>query len=382
LNLDIRRFQARDVEPIRRLNDRLRAAGVEHRVYSEDSDDSNGPDDAARCITERLFVAADAQEIRGGVWLKEHDFWVHGQLVSAGWAKYPVAESVIRSEYSGVPGSLMLQLLHEQPRLMALGLGGQESPFARLLLRMGWVASTIPFYFLIAHPRRVLRELSYVRRSAWRRVVMDALAVSGLGWLACKFLSAVRRVAHAGNAVAYTADIVEGFGDWADVIWERCRDCYGLVGLRSSRMLNIVYPESSHGLSRLRVRRDGQDVGWACVVRDDLREGPADRFFGRLAVGVIADCLADPADAAGVIAAATRHLLASDVDLIFSNQAHPSWVSSLRASGFMPGPSNFAFCRAPAMEKSLQYASVTAKGIHVNRGDCDGPIWLGKQETA
>ena len=79
-----------------------------------------------------------------------------------------------------------------------------------------------------------------------------------------------------------------------------------------------------------------------------------------------------PEDAAAVLRAGVRHLRESDVDLVFSNQAHPAWVAALRSMGFLEGPSNFAFFRAPAVTKLMGNGG---SGLHafVNRGDCDGP---------
>jgi hypothetical protein len=61
---------------------------------------------------------------------------------------------------------------------------------------------------------------------------------------------------------------------------------------------------------------------------------------------------------------------------VFSNQLHPVWVASLRQVGFILAPSNFAFYRSPALAKLGVDFALAA---HVNRGDCDGPIWYGER---
>jgi hypothetical protein len=91
-------------------------------------------------------------------------------------------------------------------------------------------------------------------------------------------------------------------------------------------------------------------------------------------VGLLADALAAPEEAAGVSAAAIRHLRQTDLDLLFSNQAHPAWGKALERLGFLQGPSQFALYRSPRMEEAL--AGPAARGgVHVNRGDCDGPTF-------
>jgi hypothetical protein len=317
-------------------------------------------------------VAAQGEELRGAVWLREHDFWVDGALVRAGWAKYPVAESLIDSAFAGVPGAMVFRLLREQPRLMGLGMGGHDSPYARLLRAMGWAGSTVPFYFLPVRPAEVLRRLRYVRRTRLARVVTDALALSGLGWLAWQAVALARRVAGPASAKGYTFDVVEHFGAWADTVWERSRAAYGFVSRRDAAMLNAIYP-TGMPVVRLHVRRHGEDVGWACVVHVD-RTLARDTVFGPLRVGLIADGLAEPEHVRGLIAAAMAYLRDADVDLVFSNQMHPAWIESLEAMGFLSGPSQFAWYRSPHMDAALRPA-VERGGVHLNRGDCDGPVF-------
>ena len=111
MRIVVRRFQNGDADAIRRLNHRLEAAGIEHRVYPEDLSLNPDADLEVRPINDSLHVAADGHEIRGGTWLREQYFWVEGRRHRVGWMKYPVAESLIDPTYAGVPASMMLQLL-------------------------------------------------------------------------------------------------------------------------------------------------------------------------------------------------------------------------------------------------------------------------------
>ncbi len=370
MTLEVRRFRSEDGPAIERLNARLAAGGVAHRVYAEPPVQREG---ARR---HRLFVAATPPEIRGGVGLVEQAFRVGGDTIEAGWIKYPVAESLVDPSFSGVPGSLLFQLMREQPRLMALGMGGHGGPLARVLAQMRWPGTEIPFYFSVLRPSRVLRHLQYLRSSAARRVALDLLAVTGLGWLGVRAATWLRAPLPSTPLRGVDVETVGRFGSWADTVWMEHRDAYGFVAERNSTVLNELYPTGYEGLSRVRVHRHGRDIGWAAVLRMDLRNRTDTPYFGQLAIGVVADGFAAPDDSPAVIAAAVRHLKSQDVDLLISNQSHSTWQDALSRQGFYPGPSNFAFYRAPALNALLEKPAVREKGVLLNRGDCDGPKWI------
>jgi len=373
----IREYRPEDADSLDRLNERLEAGGVEHKVWPGDLKHKEAPASSGPRRT-RLLVAAGAGEMHGGVWLAEQEFSFRGEPRVAGWVKYPVSESLVNPECSGIPGSMLFALMREQPLLMALGLGGHDSPFARLLGRMKWSGSTIPFFFRFERPFRVLRELRYARRLPSRRLLLDLLAYTGIGPLAYRVLSLVRRLTSQGPrpASGVKAEVVPTFGAWADVLWRDCRGLYGMMGNREPGLLNDAYPEGYEGLTRLRVMRGDRDLGWICVLRMDLQAKQEDRYFGPLVVGVITDGLARPEDAATVLGAGAAYLRESGVDLIITNQSHRSWRDGLRSLGFFEGPSNFAFYRSPKVEAALGAARVNPDEIHITRGDCDGPRWI------
>jgi hypothetical protein len=301
---------------------------------------------------------------------------VDGRPVDIGWVRYPVCESQVDARFGGVPGALLLFLRQSQPRLAALGLGGHDGPFARLLASMRWSGSLLPLHVLVARPARVLRGLPRLRGSAARRGLLDALAVTGVGWVGLRAVQWARRARSFADTRGYHAEIVESFGDWADAVWERCRSTYGVIATRDRRTLEFRYPSHSRLVTRIRVSHGGQTVGWACVVGPDPTRELPDHHFGLLEAAALADVLAEPRHAAGVLDVATRHAIDAGFDLVITNHSHPAWNGALARLGYFSAPSNFAFYRSPAFDQAIAGAPQDVRGLYLNRGDCDGP-WLG-----
>jgi len=369
----VRRFKTADVPAIERLNVRLATAGLPHRVGHEDSRRSEERRLDKESIVQRLYVAAAGEEIRGGIWLREQLFWSAGRSVRVGWTVYPVAESLIDGKAAGVPASLLFSLLRQQPYLMALGMGGHAGPFAKILAAARWAGSSLPFFFHLRHPSRVLRHLAYARTTRLRRTVADCRAASGVAWTANKLLAGVRAAMRGGRARQFTYAVVDRFDSWADEHWERCRDSYGFIAARDSRALNALYPEGFRCLTRLRVQHSGRDVGWICARSINALGTRLERHFGGLRVGILTDGLAQPGDATGVMEAGFRYLVDEDVDLIVTYQSHPAWCAAASDIGLMRGPSNCAFYRSPAVEALLTRAAADNRHCHLTRSDGDGP---------
>jgi hypothetical protein len=170
----------------------------------------------------------------------------------------------------------------------------------------------------------------------------------------------------------WTLEEIPRFQNWSDELWERSKAHYSFLAVRDSRTLNRLYPEGdARFLCRRvsRVSRSSQPVGWFVALDTRMQEH---KQFGNLRVGTIADSLARPEDAGIVIHAAAQFLCARGVDLIVSSQMHPAWGKALRSAGFFRGPSNFVLAVSPQLQ---QYCG-DGSGIHINRGDGDGPIHL------
>jgi hypothetical protein len=371
--IQVRRFTAADVPAIQRLDARLAAAGVPHRIGCQDARADGDPSLDREPIIERLYVAAAGDEIRGGVWLKEQMFWSDEGPLRVGWPKYLIAESPVNGMRAVVPASLLFSLVREQPRLLALGMGGTSGPFARLLAAARWNGSAMPFFAAFVRPSRVLRNLSCVRTTWLRRAIADALSYSGLASAAGHLLSVSRAGRRTRAIRKYSGTVVDRFGDWADEVWEQCRDAYSFIAIRDSRAANALYPDGLKCLTRLRVRNDDGDVGWICARAIDAAGTAFERHFGRLKLGILTDGLAHPSDAAGVLDVGVRQLIENGVDLILMYQSHPAWCGAARRVGFLPAPSPSAFYRSPAIDAVLTKAVAKNRHCHLTWSDGDGP---------
>ena len=82
-------------------------------------------------------------------------------------------------------------------------------------------------------------------------------------------------------------ELVEGFGPWADDLWEACKGEYGICAVRNAETLRILYPKEDARFIRLRVKRQGRIVGWAVLLNNRWFNH---KQFGGMRLGSIADC--------------------------------------------------------------------------------------------
>ena len=240
----------------------------------------------------------------------------------------------------------------------------------QMLRSLKWQIHPTPFCLRVVKPFRFLRKNTYLRGTPGRRLALDALAITGIGWLGIKLMHAALSLRGLGSGKA-EAEHVEDFGPWADEVWERCKGHYSVIGLRDATTMNALLPRDGWPqCMRLRVRRGGFDIGWI-VVMDNRLEG--DARFGDLRVGSVIDCLAAPEDAAAVVGAANRFLIERGVDMIASNQSHPKWADAFAANGYVVLPGRRYFAASPELQKALAPFEQTQKGLHLTNLDGHGP---------
>jgi hypothetical protein len=354
-------------DAVRRFNERLSAHGA--TVLFPD----RAPPAAATDVYPRqsYYLALDDDgEVRGGYGLKFQEFQIARQIVPVADLRIPISEGRVDKAYTQVGVHLLLDALRRQPLLYGLGMGGFAEPVARLLAAAGWKICSVPFFFRVVHPVRFFRNLTYLRTSISRKLLLNLAAVSGAGALAVRSAQWLR--GRRGGSLL-DAELVDDFGPWADEIWHACRAHYPLAAVRDAATLRRLYPAENRALLRLQLRRNGRPVAWAILLDTQLS---GHRQFGGMRLGSLVDCFAAPEDAASVVRAARRTFESRRVDLIISNQAHHTWCAALRADGFLSGPSNFLFASSRGLTALLESARITAADLHINRGDGDGPINL------
>lgn len=213
-------------------------------------------------LLQKQYLALDKDDnVRGGYVLKFQDFWLAGEVVTIAGFRLPVSEAIVNRSYSHVAAALLVNAQTRQPMLYGHGMGGFKEPIARLLQAAGWQVFSLPFYFQIIHPFPFFKNIVHLRKSLVRRIALDFLAYSGLGWLT---VAAVKVLYPRGVPLiaSVQAEVVEDFGPWADDVWEAGRGHYGLCSVRDAATLRKMYPRQLHNCVRLKIScKAGPSVG-------------------------------------------------------------------------------------------------------------------------
>jgi hypothetical protein len=317
-------------------------------------------------LSTQCWLAVDGEEIRGGYLLQRRDFWILGQRLQVCDFQSPISEGVVDRRYTMVGAQLIRHALTVNPLIYTVGMGGLDRPLPRLLKSLRFSVTTVPFLFLVNHGGRFLAEIQHLRSSAVKRFALDTVRYSGLGWLAANAAHCIG-VLRRDRTVRFQQ--VATLDEIADDTWDRSRYEYSLLAVRDSQMMRLLFDGRDRAIC-IEVWRGEQRAGWAVVLETQMREN---RYFGNMRLGVVADCLARPADAAAVIQAARDCLIAADVDLLVANFQHPAWISACRRAGFFPAPSNHGLAFSPKLVQSLQpFVQQLRTQIHLTRSDGDG----------
>ena len=369
--LVVKPFGDDHVAAVRQFNKRLEAGGKPWRFPESPIPTVLARRDSILPYYE-FFLALENDTVRGGYVFKPQAFAFDGRVTTIGNNTFPVSEGTIDIRYAHVGLLVLKDALTRQPLLFGLGLGGYDEAISRLLRSAKWSMVSCPFYFKVNHPFRFLREIVFLRRQRSKRLMLDALAISGLGWMAIKSLQSLKALRR-GTVGDVASEEVEHFSSWTDEIWRRAKDDYAMIAVRDAQTLNRIYPSSDLRFRRIRVRRGAEVIGWAILMST---QKTAHSHFGSMRVGSVVDCLAVPGEERHVVAMATRHLEREKADIIVTNQLHTAWCRAFPSNGYLHGPSNFILTVSPQLAERLHPFAVSASRIHVTRGDGDGPINL------
>lgn len=318
-------------------------------------------------LYQEYFLALDNGVVRGGYALKRQNFFfADGIIRNVAYYHHPLSEGIINKSYAAVGGMLLKDAMSRSILLYCLGMGGYDRPLPTMLVRLGWAHCAVPFYFHVVRPNRFFRELHALRTSFFRRLMLNLAAWTGTGWAGLKTIQGARKL-RAPRLASFTAEPVDAFSDWVDPLWEQAKNHCAMTAVRDCKTLITLYPASDTHFTRLRVRRDGQDIGWAVV-----GERRKDEKYGAMRVGSIVDCWAEPHNALAVVQAAAAALVDQGVDLIVSNQSHGLWARAVEHAGFLNSPSNFIFAAGKNLSTLLQPFAENQSRLHFTRADGDG----------
>jgi len=223
------------------------AGGLEDELRFPEQCPTEQAADVHQELPREYFLAIEGNTIRGAYFLTHENWVAGGQRYRITNFRLPMSEGFVDPRYKGTGSALLRHALERSPLLYCLGLGDKDRPLPRMLARENWMIAETPFYFRCVHPREVLRNLTWLRTSPIRRLLMDAAAGTG-GWQAIAALQRLRTQAPSSEVgTTLTAD----FGDWADELWIRACNAYSLLADRSRDFLRVRYPISDARFSGL-----------------------------------------------------------------------------------------------------------------------------------
>ena len=368
MSIVIQSYREEHQPAVEQFNSRLKAGDADPEfVFYRYAEPRWLPKTESSDLYQEYFVAMDNGTALGGYALKHQNFYFRdGSVRPLGYYHHPLSEGIVNKSYAAVGSLLLKDAMNRSPLLYCLGMGGYDRPLAKMLVRLGWSHCLVPFYFNVVHPYRFLRQMQTLRRSPRRRLLMNLAAATGTGWTAMRAFQGAKRLA-SPRVAPYRSQEVEEFSDWVDPLWEQSKSKYVLTSVRDAKTLRRLYPASDKHFRRLRISRNGQDLGWAVV-----GERRQDAKYGSLKVGSIVDCWASPEDALPVVRAAAAALKQNGVDLIVSNQSHALWGRALEHSGFLKAQSNFIFAASKKLAAFLEPFEENKSHIHFTRADGDG----------
>ncbi|HUA85314.1 MAG TPA: hypothetical protein VMB85_15735 [Bryobacteraceae bacterium] len=367
----IQPYTSEFTEPVADFNRRMAPAKIPFQV-PETPRASWLPKIDGREIYQEIFLAIEDGCVRGAYTFKYQEFSLGGRIRSVGACQMPISEGILDKRYSLVGPKIVNDALQREPLSYGLGMGDPNGAIVKMLVAMGWQMRQVPFYFRVRNALRFLRNIQHLRNSPAKKLALDLAAFSGIGWMGVK----AAKLALSPNPRRYEScwtEQVSEFSGWATDLWRECHPRYAMVGVRDARVLNILYPAEDDRFLRLRIVDGGRVVGWAVVLDTRMSRN---KYFGDMRVGSIIDVLARPEDAHKVIFMAAQVLERRGVDLLLSNQSHTAWGAALRQAGFLRGPSNYLFLTSVPLSALLRQIDPHGAGVHMTRGDGDGPIHL------
>jgi hypothetical protein len=364
----IREMLPEDAESIREFNSRLAKAGVTF-AFPVGSSELMQKESGVDAPYQAAYVLSDGSAVRGGYILKSERVFVGGQDFSVANYQLPLSEGIVDRKYAMVGVQLIKDAIGRQSRLYCLGMGNTGRPLPRLLAKLGWAVSKVPFLFRIENARNFTQEIRWLRQGAGLRFLLDLARNTGALAGILRLARLRRRVFGSRTAAGTSFAEVPDFSAEIDEVFISVSGDYGLMCDRRAAAMRRRLPARDSKLLRIVMRRSGKVAGWVVISVSQLCNHTQ---FGNMKLGCVVDGLAALADVDLLIGEACRRLEAARCDLLVSNQSHPVWTTGLRRQGFFQGPSNFIL----ALSAPLAACGAAVSSAHFNRADGDGPINL------
>lgn len=365
--ISIREILPEDAEGIREFNSRLEKAGVTF-AFPVDSSKIMHKQPGVDAPYQAAYVLSDGSAVRGGFILKSELVFVGDESYPAGNYQLPLSEGIIDRRYALVGVQLIKDALDRQSRLYCLGMGNTARPLPRLLSKLGWTISKVPFLFRIENAGNFTREIFWLRQRAHLRLLLDMARNTGTLAAVVGLARLRRRLFGSKPPAEVSFTQVTDLPDDIDDLFFNTRGDYGLMCDRRAAAMRARLPTGDSKLLRIVLRKSGKLAGWVVVSMSQLS---GHTQFGNMRLGCIVDGLAATSDVSLLVGEACRRLEKARCDLLVSNQTHPAWIAGLRRHGFFEGPSNFILALSPQLAECRAETSV-----HFNRADGDGPINL------
>lgn len=349
------------IPAVQAFNERMEKGGSRWKFYDTDTPDWLAYEEGATAWREFFLLCDEASgQVRGGYGLKHEQFYLDGAPQRLGWLQGPVAESAVNRSLKGLGGVMIKDALARYPRQVSWGANSIAAPSA----------GDAPMLLNIVNKSAFVRQSPALRERSKLAAIARLSAKFGfaqVGLSLAQFASSL--TGHRAGTYEITEE--EGFGPWADEVWEAARGQYKLIALRDAATLNRALPRDTypHAII-LKVKSRGAVIGWAAVRDRRLSDDP---LFGNLRAGSVIDALALPHHEGTVAAAASHHLRKRRVDFIGACFLHKRWISAFRGAGFLaiPGRRNVGF--SPALMEEAGGVEVLMRGTHLALIDSDGP---------
>lgn len=306
--------------------------------------------------------------VRGGVLLQTFCAAIDGSPVTVCNIQSPVTEGVVDRRFNSIAVKMLGFIRKRHPFSYAVGMGSEQSPFARLLNGAGWSVSSAPFMFAPVRPSQVLVGLP-VFQSRHRSIAARILAYSGTAtavyW--------IWRKAHRARTRGFELSAIYDWPTETDEIWRKSASkiAFGLNRDRSG--LAIIYPRTEPRLLRFALRSASGFAGWCCCLLTKMNGSP---HFGNLMVGTVLDGLSEPAARPALYALAIEKLYSLGADLVILNHTNIDDIATTKQFGMLETRSNYVVALSPDLAKMIRARPAGFRRIHITRGDGDGRINL------